>query len=364
MRDSPEPAGNRKRLRRAIQTVVSLALIAAIFFYALPQFADFSKVWQEIRAMTWLEGTTLVLAAVWSIATYWLVMVASLPGSNFWQAMKINQTSTAVSNTIPAGSAIGIGITYSMYSAYGFSRNDVGLSVLVSGVWNNFVKLGMPIVALALLALEGNADGGLVVGAVVGVVVLALSVGLFAMSLRSDDFARRAGERIGRTASPAMKLLKKPEASGWGEGLVRFRRDALQLLKRRWLPLTAATLISHTSLFVVLLLALRHLDVPASQVTAAEALAAFAFIRLISALPITPGGLGVVELGLTAALVAAGGPKPEVVAAVLVYRILTYVAPIPFGLIAYLEYKRGSKTRAVGADVRRAERAAFEDLTT
>jgi uncharacterized membrane protein YbhN (UPF0104 family) len=50
---------------------------------------------------------------------------------------------------------------------------------------------------------------------------------------------------------------------------------------------------------------------------------ACAFIRLVSALPITPGGLGVVELGLTAALIAAGGDRAEVVAGVLVYRALT-----------------------------------------
>jgi uncharacterized protein (TIRG00374 family) len=291
-------------------------------------------------------------------------MIASLPGSTFWQAMKVNQTSTAVSNTIPAGSAIGIGVTYAMYSAYGFSRNEVTLSVLVSGLWNNFVKLGMPIVALGLLALEGGASGALVTGSLVGIAALVAFVAVFAMSLRSEAFAHRAGDRAARIVSPIRRALKKAPASGWGDGLVRFRRDALELLRRRWLALTISTIVSHVSLFVVLLLALRHVGVSTGQVTVAEALAAFAFVRLISALPITPGGLGVVELGMIAALVAAGGPEPAVVAAVLVYRVLTYVAPIPFGLIAYLQWKRGSERRRTGAAARRAERAAVEDVAS
>lgn len=77
-----------------------------------------------------------------------------------------------------------------------------------------------------------------------------------------------------------------------------------------------------------------------------QVLAAFAFIRLVSALPITPGGLGVVELGLTAALIAAGGDRAEVVAGVLVYRVLTYLLPIPFGALTYVAWRRGAKRRA------------------
>jgi uncharacterized protein (TIRG00374 family) len=80
-------------------------------------------------------------------------------------------------------------------------------------------------------------------------------------------------------------------------------------------------------------------------VSFAEVLAAFAFVRLVSALPITPGGLGVVELGLSAALIAAGGPKAPVVAAVLLYRALTYLPPILIGLVLYLKYKKGSAAR-------------------
>ena len=101
-----------------------------------------------------------------------------------------------------------------------------------------------------------------------------------------------------------------------------------------------ATVVSHLSLFFVLLHALRHMDVTSQQVGWAEALGAFTLIRLVTTLPVTPGGLGLVELGLTAALVLAGGREPGVVAAVLVYRFLTLLVQVPLGAISYLVWQR------------------------
>jgi putative heme transporter len=331
-------------MRRALRVGVPIVLVGAIFFYAFPKIADFSKVWTEIRAMTWIEIGTLVAASLWNIFTYWFVMMASLPGSNIWQTMKINQASTAVSNTLPGGGAIGVGVTYGMYTAYGFSKSAISLSLLVSGIWNNFVKLGMPVVALGLLVVTGKASGGLVVASLVGLAMLLVAIGMFAAVLSSDRMARKVGEQLTRLVSFIRRIARK-EPADLTDATVRFRGDAIGLIKHRWLRLTVATLVSHLSLYLVLLLALRHVGVSEADVSWVEVLAAFAFIRLVSALPITPGGLGLVELGLTAALVTAGGPRAEVVAAVLVYRALTYLLPIPIGLIMYITWRKGSVER-------------------
>ena len=95
----------------------------------------------------------------------------------------------------------------------------------------------------------------------------------------------------------------------------------------------------------MLLLALRFLGVSGSQVGWAEALAVFAFARLLTAVPFTPGGLGVVELALITGLSAAGGARASVAAAVLVYRSLTYVLPIPLGLGSYVFWRRNRSWR-------------------
>jgi uncharacterized protein (TIRG00374 family) len=82
------------------------------------------------------------------------------------------------------------------------------------------------------------------------------------------------------------------------------------------------------------LLSLRAFDVPASEVSLVEAFAAWSLARLLGTIPITPGGIGVVELGLTGALLGFGGSNAGVVAAVLVYRFLTMVPTIALGLLA------------------------------
>ena len=70
-------------------------------------------------------------------------------------------------------------------------------------------------------------------------------------------------------------------------------------------------------------------------------LAAFAFVRLLTVLPVTPGGLGITELGLIGTLVAAAGHQAsaQVTAAVLLYRAVTYLPPIPLGAIACLTWR-------------------------
>jgi putative heme transporter len=342
-----EPASPRKSsTRRVIEVLVSIALVAAVFFFALPQIADFSDVWAAIRNMTGLELATLLLLALWNLATYWFVMVASLPGSNIWQAMKINGASTAVANSLPGGGALGIAVNYGMYLQYGFSRDAIALSLLVAGIWNNFVKLGMPVLALALLALQGGATGATMTAALAGLATLAAAIVLFALVLHSERMARRVGGGMTRVVTFVRRVFRSRKTTAdLAESAVALRREAIDLLRKRWWWLTAITLISHISLFLVLLISLRHVGVSESEVGWIEVLAAFAFIRLVSALPITPGGLGVVELGYTAALVAAGGAEPKVVAAVLVFRALTYLLPIPWGLLTYARWKQRAARR-------------------
>jgi uncharacterized protein (TIRG00374 family) len=153
---------------------------------------------------------------------------------------------------------------------------------------------------------------------------------------------------------------------GWEKATTKFRTRTVRLLRARWHWITLSTVVSHVSLYLVLLLALRHVGVSNSQLGWAEVLAVFAFARLLTAIPFTPGGLGVVEFALIAGLSAAGGPRAAVAAAVLIFRALTYVLPIPLGLATYVFWRRNrSWRRPAGAAPRTdlvAEEAAAEPV--
>jgi putative heme transporter len=330
---------------RLLRLGVSLVVVIGIFWYVLPQVADVSEVWDAIRGMTPLEVATLSLAAAWNLATYWIVLVQATPGLTYPQAAVVTETTTAVANTLPGGSAVAIGFTYGMLSSWGFSRSRATVSVVVTGLWNNFAKLGLPVLSLVFLALQGRASRPRVFAGVGGLLALAVCIGVFAMMLRREEFARRTGEIAGNVASAVLRMARRPGVAGWDVATTKFRGRVIGLVEQRWFPLTVATVVGHLSLFAVLLLALRHMGVSAEEVGTAEALAVFSFVRLLTAIPITPGGLGLVELGLIAGCTAAGGADPEVVAAVLVFRVLTFVLPIPLGVASYVFWRRNRSWR-------------------
>jgi uncharacterized membrane protein YbhN (UPF0104 family) len=336
---------DRTKASRVLRLGGSAVLVVAIFWFVLPQVADLSDVWRQVREMTGLEVATLVLAAGWNLVTYWILLVQATPGLTYPQAMVLTETTTAVSNTVPGGSAVAIGLSYGMLHSWGFSRSRSTLSVVVSGIWNNFAKLGMPMLGLALLAVQGEAHAGRLLAGILGLAALTGAVAVFALILHREAFARRAGDGAAASVNRLRSILRRPPVAGWGDATARFRSRVIDLVRARWKRLTIATIVGHLSLFAVLLLALRHVGVGEAEVALGEALAVFAFVRLLTAIPITPGGLGLVELGLAAGLVGAGGAEPEVLAAVLVFRVLTFGVPIPFGLVTYLFWRRNRSWR-------------------
>jgi putative heme transporter len=340
--EEPAPGGRPSRRRLVVRALLAVVVVAAVYLGLLPKLVDVSQVWATLRAMTRLELTTLVVAAVWNLVSYVLPQLVAMPGLSLRQAVMESHASTAVGNLLPVGQAVGLGVTYRFYTSYGFGGGPIALSLLVQGVWNNFVKLGMPVVALGLLVASGDTTGALGPAAVVGLVVFVLALAGFAFGLSGERRAARLGQALASAAEAVRRVVRRPGRPDWERGAVAFRSQAITLLRGRWHLLTATTLISHLSLFLVLLLALRHVGVSESEVSWVEALAAFALVRLLSAFPLTPGGLGVVELGLAAALVLAGGEEAQVVAAVLVFRVLTFVLPIPIGALTWWLWRRST----------------------
>ena len=324
--------------KRIIWMGISVALLGGIVWY-LPRVADFPSVWTHIRAMSAVELGILGLFAAWNLITYWMTMVTVTPGLTYRQAMVATESSTAVANTIPGGSAISLGVTYKMLGSWGFSKSRITQSLLVSGIWNNFVKLGMPILALVLLAFSGQVTGSRILAGSLGIAGLVGAVTVFALILRSETFARKAGERAGRAIRRPLHLLHRPPADGWGDATVKFRDRVVGMVRLTWKRLTVVSLVGHLSLYAVLLIALRDVGVSNQEVSWIEVLAVFAFVRLLTAVPIMPGGVGIIEVGLIRGMTTAGGERSQVVAAVLVFRALTYVVPIVFGIATYLFWR-------------------------
>jgi putative heme transporter len=277
---------------------------------------------------------------VLNLATFVFPWKAALPGLRFWPAFSMTQASTALSIVMPAGAAVGLAGSYGMLRSWGFRGRDVGRAVTLTGLWNQFANLSYPIVAVFLLTAAGGDSPLLATVAFVGVAVLGVAVAALVLVLASDRTATDIGDAMARLASWARGKIGRPPVWWGGPSFERFRHDTVELLRRRWHVLTLATLAGSLSVFLVFLVSLRALDVPEAEVSTVEAFAAWALVRLIGSIPITPGGIGIVELGLTGALVGFGGSNAAVVAAVLVFRFLTIVPTLVLGLLAVATRKR------------------------
>ena len=341
------PATNSSDRKRRISTgqivafVFGIIVVIAIFVFAIPKFADYGAIWDAMRTLTPLEFWSLMAVMIFNLWTYWIANEAGLIGLGLGQSAVVTQTSTSVANTLPAGGALGIGVTAAMLNSWGFTAGEITLFVGVTGIWNIFAKLGLPVIALALLVLTGHVDPKLVTAAVIGVVTFVIAVAILVLVFRSESMARRIGDRFGRILTWFRKLFRKSPAEDVGDKLVKFRRETIILASRRWFMLTWTTLLSQIALCVVLIMSLRHMGVSEAELPAVEVFAVYAFSRLLSAIPITPGGVGVIDLGYIAGLTAFDSvEKAQIVAAVLIFRLLTYGIQIPLGAITYVIWRR------------------------
>jgi putative heme transporter len=346
--NAEDAAKRRKKVRRIIGVVVSLVLVVGIFVYAIPKFADYSSVWAAVTTLTPFEFSSLFAATLFNLVTYWLANMAALPGLRLWPAAVLTQTTTSVANTLPGGGAIAVGLTYQMLRSWGFTGTDVALYVGVTGIWNIFTKLGLPVASIAILAVTGRSSSAYIVAAVFGVAALAGSAGLLAGVFASERLARRIGAGLGRVISWVTKPFGRAPMADGGDRVAKFRHDTIGLVERRWLRISGTTILSQLALYFVLLLSLRHMGVSELDVGAAEIFAVFAFSRLLTALPLTPGGVGVIDLGYIGGLVAVGGDadRAPIVAAVLLFRVLTYGIQIPIGGFTYLIWRAKTQWRA------------------
>ena len=324
-----------------------MLIVAGVFAFALPRVASYDAVWDSLRSMTWPWLGVIGLTMVASLVTTWLMIAAVIPSLRLRNAATVNLGSSAVANTLPGGGAVAMGVSWAMLSGWGVGTGEYVRYTLVSGLWNVFVRLGLPVVALAVLVITGRPSTASQAAAYCGAGVLAAAALTLRATLRSESFARRVNTALGRLLTAGCRLARRPPPQRAQGALADFRAGASGLLARRWLRITAAAVASHLTLWLVLLACVRASGLGQGQVSWQASLAAFAFVRLVSVLPLTPGGVGVVEAGLTGPLIVGLPPAAvaRVAAAVLLYRAVTYLLPIPLGALAYLWWRRTHHAR-------------------
>src|SRR4029077_4325469 len=222
-----DPGRPRRRSGREIfRSVGSVALAAAIFGFAVPHFASYRSAWASMHAMTWAQALLVAAVAIASMVSTWIMICSVLPSIRLREAAVVNLGSNAVANTLPAGGVLAMGVSWAMLSSWGVSTAEYVLYTLVSGIWNVFARLGLPVLALLLLVTATRPGAGLVAAAAVGLALLvALAAGL-SLLMRSESFAVRAGRALQPALAIACRLVRRPASFDIPGSLPGFRAPA------------------------------------------------------------------------------------------------------------------------------------------
>lgn len=325
-------------------TAISLYLLApalAEVFGAFDQLDDFNPLWYV--AMVGLQ--------VGSYACMWRVQKIAVRADNIKPIATSQLASNAFGRIVPGGVAAAGAMQYAMLVRSGVPAGTAASGMTASSVLVFGILLALPLLALPALLFGAPVNPGLGRAAVVGgVVFVAVFIG-GAIAVLYD----RPLIAVGRAVQAVRNriLRRRTPLTGLPKRLIRERNEVRDVLGRRWWEALGFAAGRWVLDYLTLLTALTavHADPRASTV-----LLAFCAAQFLGTLPLTPGGLGFVEAGLTGTLALAGVPAGEAVVATLAYRLVSFWLPIPAGGVAALLHRRyygteddplsGSETRA------------------
>ncbi len=332
--------GSLAHWSRPVLTVLLLLFSAGLVLLA-PRLAgthwsDVGHVLRSVNA-TWL----IALTGVWfaGLLSHSVVLTRSLPGLNTRQALSLNLAGSAVGNSMPLGGAVSMALTTAMSRSWGFRPPAVTTFLTLSNVWNILWRGLFGSLALTWFLTGGPGLARGLPTLIAAAVTLAVLV-LLAVAVANDTALSRIGAGAGRLGSGLRSLLGRRPAEAAArdhtETLLDVRNQMTTVLRTSWLRMSAGMAGYLVLLALLLDLCLRGLGSPQPI---ALMLAAVGVERLVTALPITPGGAGAAELVLLACLTAGGVPAADALAATLLYRFFTYFAEIPLGAAVALGWR-------------------------
>jgi uncharacterized protein (TIRG00374 family) len=343
-----------RRLRRVALVLLGLIIVE---YLVLPQIAGARQAIDllgKVNPAWLLAGVGLEALAIVAYAQLTRSLIPPEERPSLWSTVRMTLSTLGVSHVVPGGTAVGASLGYRLLTEADVRPTDAGFALATQGlgsavVLNALLWLGLvvsiPLRGFNPLYLTAAGLGALLLGG------LAIAV---LMLTRGEERAARVicsaaehipfvnGDAVSRTLSRVATRLRELAADR------RLLARSTGWASLNWL-LDAASLW-------VFLAAFGHRIGPDGL------LVAYGLANVLAAIPVTPGGLGVVEAVLTSMLVAFGAPRGEAILGVISYRLVNFWLPIPLGGLAYVSLRvdRVMSRRARAAELRDAAEEALE----
>jgi uncharacterized membrane protein YbhN (UPF0104 family) len=340
---------------------VAVAAATTLILLAIPAMSGvpWTTIGATLGAIPVIGLAGLVLIWALGLLAHTTTLTAALPGLTRRRALGLSLTGSAVSNVLPLGGAAGVALNYRMARTWGYDRSQFAAYTVVTNVWDILSKLALPLLALPVLLLTARtAVVNQLIGPVaVATVALALVASLVLATFLSPRTAHFVGTGAERLTDAVLRGCGSQRRMPLHQHLTGLQSGCSLLVRQSWRRLTLGMSLYIGSLLILLW---GCLQLTGAGLSPTAVLAGFAVERLLTLPGLTPGGAGVVEVGLSSALLLLGGLPAGVVAGVLLYRAFTFGLEIPVGGIGLLAWW-WTRRRTAGAEAQvglaRVERA-------
>ena len=330
IRDAPRPT------RRAIAWRLVFLLLTLISLYVLwPSLLKVFRAWPELLTLNPGWFVVMFAAELASFAAIWTLQRLALRCRGWWPVIAAHLSGNAFSRIVPGGAAAGGAIQFRFLVQAGVPATTAGAGLTAAGLISTATLFALPLLAVPTMLAGRPVPRGLSQAAFLGVGVFVLAVATGIVLVRTDGLLRLAG-RVIQAVRNRMHPREAP-TTDLPARLLAERDAVLRTLGPRWWEALLAGLANWLFDYLALLAALAAVG---SYPRPTLVLLAYVASMVLAMIPLTPGGLGFVEAGLTATLVLAGVSAADAVLATLAYRLVAYWLPLPAGLVAAALHRR------------------------
>ncbi len=345
------PAEPRKQgpgFRIPVKFLVFLGAAAVGLYLVWPQLLDLWDAVPGLYTIKWFWFVLMVLLEAGAFACYWGMMRVTTREPRWFVIATTQLASNAFTRIVPGGAASGAPLGYQMLVTSGSEKGQAVTGLTANTLLSNAVLFLLPILSLPAILGGAPIDPSLLRTMIVGVVLAVLIMVGGAVALFTD----RALLFVGRAVRRVLNRVRKGGAPRDGlPARLLVERDFVKgALGDRWwvaLPCAAGNWLLDFGALLAALAAVGASPRPSLV------LLGYVVAAILAWVPLTPGGLGFVEVGLTATLGLAGVGAAEATTAVLAYRLVSFWLPIPAGLVAGVLYRRrfgGKEREAAGSE--------------
>jgi uncharacterized protein (TIRG00374 family) len=340
--ESPAPPASLapKPKRHWMPRNVKITLIVVVLFFVLeyillPELASARKEFHQLRHLNFLWlilGVLFELAALIAYAELTRTVLSPEAPSR-WRVFRINMSALAISHTLPGGTVPGTAASYRLLTesdvpgstaAFGLAAQGIGSAVVLNLIFWLALLISIP--------LQGyNPAYGF--GAILGVLLLGIFAGLVFLLTRGERqanvFVKKIADRLPFVRAETVTALLQKVVDRMK---ILFTNPELVVKAGIWAA--ANWILDATSLWVFLLAF-------GAYVSPVDVLVAYGLANILAVIPLTPSGLGVIEITIIAVLKGFGVPSGVAAAGVLSWRLVNFWLPIPFGGVSYLSLRFG-----------------------